>query len=473
MPALHGRLAEAARRIEAQDQAAGKHHRGVRQAISLIECTLKRRPTGEVAGELGLSARQFFRERQAAWTRAIRYLIAPEPSALNEPSFRDVRCNHAIRLFASGQRLEGAAILFEMLQDATGLEGVMLAALGAELHHADNDIGAARNLLARVRTSVLGTPFESSTLCRLTLMLVSELLGSETAGGPKLRLSADLVDSVFLERGARRWMLVLTMRLLIARYHRLAASYDRRGALRAAEAAVALGERIPTLPAREEFDLRLLMAHVDWSEHGFTARAEAALLGNYDTATASGWLPEVAQVGSLLAAMMAIAGKGGYEGYAETALSVAQMLQEDEAARFTCLNLAAAELDIGRPDRAATFLEYAVPTGAAGALAECDVEVALLAREIKAASRTTNVPAIALSDSRELDRAVTLDPLRAAYHSRVAAMELERRDDHRAATRLIAEAWEIAEHEGDWFSHRTIGRTYRQLMRRAPVRGKP
>ncbi|HEX3671568.1 MAG TPA: hypothetical protein VHT92_07695 [Candidatus Cybelea sp.] len=340
----------------------------------------------------------------------------------------------------------------------------MLAALGAELHLTANDSDAARSLLARARSS-LGDPApENNALCRLTLGLLSELLGCDLPDAPKIRLSADLVDAVFLERGVQWWMIRLATRLLISKYYRAVALYDRRDALRTARTAVALGERVPTLPEREEFDLRLLTAHVDWSEHGLTARAESALVGNYLSATANGWLPEVAQVASLLASMMIIAGKQGAENYTGTALALAGMLEEDETARFTYLNFAAAELDAGRPESAATYLAQAVPENARGLVAsECDAEYALLAREVKATARSHTQ--LAVGDRKGADRLATLDPLRSAYLSRVAAIELERRDDHRAATRLIAEAWEIAAHQGDWFSHRTIGRTYRKLTR--------
>jgi AraC-like DNA-binding protein len=460
---LHKRLSHAARSIEQEDQAAGKSSRGARQAACLIECTLKRRPAAEVARELGFSERQLFRERQSAWTRAVQYLVAADPSGPNEPSFDDAQCNHAARLFSSGERDRATTMLLRTLDGATGLESVMLASLASELHLAANDRFSAAALLARAQSFYVDSSAKESLLCRLTLTLLGELVESAEPKPPALRLNADVADAVVLESGVRWWMVRLATRLLMAKYNR-AVARDRGGALRgdglrAAEAAIALGERVPRLTEAEEFALRLLTAHVDWSQRGMTPRAETALIGNYLTATANGRLSEVAQIASLLASMMIIGGRAGSEAYAQTALAVAKALPEDETACFAALNLAVAELDAGRHEQAARLL-----TSAGSTHSEC----VLLAREIGAARGCANDARPPFVNAKALASSNAQTPLQAAYLSRVTAMELERRDDHRGATRLISAAWEIAAHDGDWLSHRTIGRTYRQLTRKPP-----
>jgi hypothetical protein len=461
---LQERLGHAARSIEQEDRTAGKSLRGVRQAACLIECTLKRRPTAEVARELGLSERQLFRERQSAWTRAVRYLVAADPSGPNQPSLIDAQCNHAARLFSNGQPDAAMAMLSSVLTCSTGLQSVMLASLASELHLAANDQTSAASLLKRARSFYADSSVRESTLCRLTLTLLGELVETGEPKFPALRLNTDLGDAIVLENGVRWWMIRLATRLLLAKYQQALAD-DRGGALRgdamrAAETAIALGERIPRLSEAEEFALRLLIAHVDWSRQGMTPRAETALIGNYLTATANGWLPEVAQVASLLASMMTIGGRTGGEAYAQTALAVAEALPEDDSARFAYLNLAVAELDAGRHDKAAGLISAAASPD--------DAECALLAREVRAATGSARGVRAPLLNAKARPSSASSTPLQAAYRSRVTAMELERGDDHRAATRLISEAWEIATHEGDWLSNRTIGRTYRQLTRKPP-----
>jgi hypothetical protein len=180
----------------------------------------------------------------------------------------------------------------------------------------------------------------------------------------------------------------------------------------------------------------------------------------------------VAHASSLLASMMIIAGKAGSEGYARTALSLAKTLPEGKTARFVYLNLAVAKLDASQPEDAATLLTEAAPVTGGSAVDDMDeseAEYALLAREIRATTRAHGI-LVPFGAHRKVDALTLMDPLRAAYCSRIEAIELERRDDHRAATRRIAEAWEIAIHHDDWMSRRTIGRTYRQLTRKAPPR---
>jgi hypothetical protein len=474
MSELQMRLADAARSIEKEDRASGNHRRGARQAIALVECTLKRRPAAEVASEIGLSTRQLFRERQAAWIRAVRYLTAAEPGGPPEPLFADVQCNYAAQLFASGQPEAGDVLLRQIMTEATGFEAFMLAALGAELHHHAGHRASAVGLLAVARSSYSAAALKASPICRLTMMLLDELLEMRMESSPKVRLNADMADLVVLDRGVRWWMVRLATRLLIEKYRRAVASYDRRGALRTAEAAVALGQRVPNLQGSEEFNLRLLTARVDWIERGWTPRAEVALIENYLTASANGWLSKAAHVASLLASMMTVARKTGAQSYARVALAAANTLPEGETARFVYLNLAVAELDAGRPEEAAVLLTNAtaatITKGSAfdTGIDESQAEYALLAREVRAATLSAHAAPVPFGIRRKIAALTLIDPLRAAYCSRVAAMELERRDDHRAATRLIAEAWEIAAHDGDWMSLRTIGRTYRHLTQRPP-----
>jgi hypothetical protein len=470
---LQMRLSDAAQSIEKTDRASGNHRRGVRQATALVECTLKGRSVSEVASEIGISTRQLFRERQAAWTRAVRYLIAAEPAEATEPLFADVQCNYAARLFSSGRPEAGDALLRHLMREATGFEGFMLASLGAELHHQAAHGASALDLLATARSLYGTAAVQSSALCRLTMMLLDELFEVRVESSQKIRLNADIADTAMLERGVRWWMLRLTTRLLIVKCQRAIASYDRRGALRAAKAAIALGQQVPNCQESEAFSLRLLTARVDWIERGWTPRAEAALTKNYLIASSNGWLSKVAHVSSLLASMMIIANKAGSEGYARMALAVANTLPEAEAARFVYLNLAVAKLDAGRPEDAAALLADAAPF-ARGTAFETDIdefeaEYALLAREVRATARFEHAASALSGNSGKLDTLTLMDPLRAAYRLRVAAIELERLDDHRAAKRLIAEAWEIAAYDGDWMSQRTIGRTYSQLLRRPPA----
>jgi hypothetical protein len=205
-------------------------------------------------------------------------------------------------------------------------------------------------------------------------------------------------------------------------------------------------------------------------ERGVTPRAEAALVENYLTASANGWISEVAHVSSLLASMMIIAGKNAGASYAQTALAVANTLCDEKTARFAHLNLAVAQLDAGRPDDAATVLADVRPPNEIAIDSDGDAsgtEFALLAREVRAVTRA---PAIAnpFTARKKIDALAATDPHRAAYCLRVAALELERHENRRGAARLIEEAWEIVARDGDWMSHRTIGRTYRQLTRRPP-----
>jgi hypothetical protein len=470
MPELQARLAAAAQSIEQEDRATGNHRRGTRQAATLLECTLKRRPMADVATELGLSARQLFRERQAAWTRAVHYLIAAEPVGPNEPSLLDVQCNYAMQLFLAGKRESGDALLGQLIREAANFEAFMLAALGAELHYQANDRTSALDFLAIARSLYTSAELERSALCRLTLTLLDELFETKADPLRKLRLNSDVVEPLVLERGVRWWMVRLAARLLITKYRLALAAHDRRGALRTAEAAIALGQRVPSLPAREAFNLRLLTARVDWMERGVTPRAEAALVENYLSASANGWISEVAHVSSLLASMMIIAGKNAGASYAQTALAVANTLCDEKTARFAHLNLAVAQLDAGRPDDAATVLADVRPPKEIAIDSDGDAsgtEFALLAREVRAVTRA---PAIAnpFTARKKIDALAATDPHRAAYCLRVAALELERHENRRGAARLIEEAWEIVARDGDWMSHRTIGRTYRQLTRRPP-----
>ena len=466
MADLRARLAAAARSIEEEDRASGNHRRGIRQATVLVECTLRRRALAEVAAELGLSTRQLFRERHAAWARALRHLVGTEPAGPSEASFVEALCNHAARLFAIGRPEAGTTVLGHMLAEATDLERFMLAALGAELHHQARPASAI-DFLAAARSSYFNPRVQASSLGRLTMMLLDELFETRPNRSRTIQLNADISD-IALEPGIRWWMVRLAARLLIAKYRQAAASYDRRSAIRAAEAAIALGERVPNLPVSEQFNLRLLTARVDWTVRGVTPRAQTALVGNYSTSLANGWLSEVAQVGSLLASMMIVARDDGNEDYARTALAVANTLPEGRTARFIRLNLVVALLDAGRLEDAAKLLPDAAPPSARNASAadtdESQIEYAILARETAPRTASAAFPV----DNRNVGALVTGDPIRAAYCSRVAAMELEQRDEHRAAVRRISEAWEITAHYGDWMSRRTIGRTYRELTRQAP-----
>jgi hypothetical protein len=403
----------------------------------------------------------------------VRYLIAAEPAEVTEPLFADVQCNYAAKLFSSGRSEAGDALLRHLIREATGFEGFMLASLGAELHHQTGHRASAVDLLATARSLYTASAVQSSSLCRLTMMLLDELFEVRGETSQKIRLNADIADTAILERGVRWWMLRLVTRLLIVKCQRAIATYDRRGALRTAEAAIALGQRVPNCQESEAFNLRLLIARVDWMERGWTPRAETALTENYLIASANGWLSKVAHVSSLLASMIIIAGKAGSDGYARMALAVANTLPEAEAARFVYLNLAVANLDAGRPEDAATLLAEAAPLARGTAfetgMDEFEAEYALLAREVRATARFEYTASTLLDNPGKLDALTLMDPLRAAYRLRVAAIELERLEDHRAATRLIAEAWEIAAHDGDWMSQRTIGRTYGQLFRRLPA----
>lgn len=453
MAELHARLAAAARSIEIEDRASGNGWRGARQAIALVECTLKRRAPEDVAAELGVSTRQLFRERLAAWTRALRYLAPPEPTGPSGAVFADVQCNQAAQLFYSGSRDAGDALLGRMVAAATGVEKFMLAALAAELHYATGQVSALA-MLAAARSFYAGPEVRSSPLCGLTMMLLDD------------KFDAELVRALALEPGTKWWMLRLTIRLLIAQYRRAVAAGDRRAALRIAEAAIDLGRRVPTLPELEQYNLRLLTARVDWMVRGWSPRAEAALIGNYQTASANGWLAEAVQCGGLLASMMVIAGKSGSEDYAQTVLAVADTLPDDKIARFTYLNFAVASLDIGRPDDAVKILTGMMPFPASTAddngMDVLQTEYNLLVREVRA-TRSSSAALLSLTGGRTTGETAALDPVQTAYTSRVAALELEHRHDHRAAVRQISEAWEIVAQAGDWMAHRTVGRTYRQL----------
>lgn len=466
---LQARLAGAARSIEDEDRASGNDRRGRRQASALVECTLKRRAPAEVAAELGLSTRQLFRERRAAWTRALRHLVAAEPPGPSDALFADALCNHAARLIAAGRHDAGNALLGRMLSRSTGVERFMLAALGAELHHQARPASAA-DFLAIARSSYSVPAVRANALCRLAMMLLDELFETRADRLRTIQVNADACDIV-VEPGIRWWMVRLATRLLIAKYRQAAASYDRHGAIRAAEAAIALGGRVPNLPENEQFNLRLLTARADWTVRGVTPRAETALIGNYLTASANGWLTEVAQVGSLLASMMIVARESGSEEYARTALAVADALSESRTARFVRLNLVVAILDAGRPEAAAKLLADAAPPAKKGAsvadMDESQIEYAILSREASASGPSARA-ALPGDDCGKLGALVAGDPIRAAYCGRVAALELAQRDEHRAAVRRISEAWEITAQHGDWLSRRTIGRTYRQITRRPP-----
>lgn len=455
MAELRARLAAAARSIEAEDRASGNHWRGVRQAAALIECTLKRRAPHEVAAEFGISARQLFRERQAAWTRAVRYLASVEPAGPSGAVFADVQCNQAAQLFYAGKREAGDALLRQMIAAATGVERFMLAALAAELHQTIGD-ASFLEMRATARSLYGDACVQGSALCRLTMMLL------------EARFDAQIADALGPEPGVKWWMIRVAIRLLIAQYRRAVATCDRRAALRIADAAIRLGRRVPTLPEIEQFNLRLLTARVDWMVRGWSPRAEAALIGNYQTASANGWLAEVVQCGGLLASMMIIAGKSGSEDYAQTVLAVAKTLPDGKTAGFTYLNFAVAELDAGRPDDAAALLAGVMPFPATSAdergMDELQAEYDLLAREVRVA-QSPSAASPPLS-GRRTNQAAAQDPVRAAYRSRVAALELEHRHDHREAVRQISEAWEIAAHAGDWMAHRTIGRTYHDFTAR-------
>lgn len=468
MADLRARLETAARSIEEEDRASGNDRRGARQATALVECTLKRRAPAEVAAELGVSTRQLFRERHAAWTRALRHLVAAEPAGSGEALFAEALCNHATRLFADGRSQAGTAILRHMLPLASGLERFMLAALGAELHHQKRS-ASAFDFLAAARSSYSTPAVLASRLGRLTMALLDDLFETRSDRQRMIQVEADVSDIV-MERGMRWWMVRLAARLLIAKYRQAAASYDRRSAIRAAEVAIALGERVPNAPVSELFNLRLLAARVDWTVRGVTPRAETALIENFLAASANGWLAEAAQVGSLLASMMIVARQNASEDYTRTALAVADTLPDGRTARFIRLNLVVATLDAGRPKEAAKLLRDAgVPNGknAAADMDESQIEYAILARE----TATRMLPGALPVDNRNIGALVAGDPIRAAYCARVVAMELDQRDEHRAAARRISEAWEITGHHGDWMSRRTVGRTYRQLTGQPPPHG--
>jgi hypothetical protein len=471
---LQARLADAARSIEAEDRASGKHWRGTRQAAVLLECTLKRRDPAEVAGELGISVRQLFRERRAAWTRALRYLITPASADIREGLVVDVRCNHIAQLFAIGRRDAGDTLLRDIIAKAMGLERFMLAAFGAELHRRANNAHSAADMLATARSSYAAAALQRNGLCRLTMTLLDEQFETRSKGVRKKLSYVEIISSIDSEPVVRSWMIRLTTRLLISRYLRAGAAYDRRGALQTAKLAIALSERASNLPETELFDMRLLTAREDWMVRGVTPRAEAALIANYLTASANGWLPEVAHTGSLLASMMIIAGKSGSDDYARTTLAVARTLPEGKTAQLAYLNLAVAKLDASQPEDAVKLVAAAAPrtksTTLDGPKEESQAEYALLAREVRLVVPQANISPGMSEDRTELGASDAGDPLRSAYGSRLAAMEFERRDEHRAAVRRISEAWEMALHCGDWMSHRTIGRTYRQIIGRSPAR---
>lgn len=468
---LQSRLADAARAIETQDRGSGNQRRGSRQATALLECTLKRRAAPEVALELGISSRQLFRERQAAWARAVRYLIAPEPPN-SGGMFADVQCNHAAGLFSSGDRTAGDALLRLMIEQTVGVERFMLAALVVELHLAENDRTSATDSFATVRASYAALESENGTLCKLTMALLEELLERRSPDRSRRAVNADTVEAIVLEPGVKWWMVRLLTRLLIARCRLAVAAFDRREILRTAEAAIALGQRVPRLHESERFDLGLLVARVDWMERGPTPRSEAALIENYLTASANGSIAEVAHVTSMLASMMIIAGRESGDDYAQMALALADTMPEHKTARFAYLNLVVAELDAGHADAAGTLLALApLPKRADAPGAASDPtsgEYALLAREIQAITRSTQSLAVPGSKWKASEPIENGDLVRRAYAWRVAALERERQGDRRDAIRLISEAWEIATHHGDWMAQRTIGRTYRHLTRRPP-----
>ncbi|HEX4013118.1 MAG TPA: hypothetical protein VHX17_04405 [Candidatus Cybelea sp.] len=467
MQELRARVAAAARAIEIEDRTSKRGWRGTRQAAALVECTLKRRAAADVASELGISVRQLFRERQTAWIRALRYLIVPEPLGPSDGSFADVECNRAVQLFFSGRSQAGGVLLSQMIAAAKGVERFMLAALAVELR---NGIGAATaDNVAYARSLYSAPSVQASPVCRLTMSLLDETYETQHERFRGTQLLADGADSLVLEPGVKWWMIRLAIRLLIAKFRRAVAAYDRPAALRTAQAAIALSQHVPALTELEQFDLRLLTARVDWMLLGPTPRMHAALTANFHVASANGRLSEVVHVGALLAGMTIVADRRGSKDYARTVLALANTLPEIRTAAFAYLNLVVAELDAGRHENAARLLAGGMPlaarTAGDAAMEELQTEYELLAREI----RTQSVSADGLSfPARSRPRGSTRDPLRAAYCARVAALELARNDDRRAAVRQISEAWEIAGQGGDWMARRTIGRTYRELTRRPP-----
>lgn len=466
---LHARLANAAVAIEREDRAAGNSRRGRRLAACLLECTLKRRPLPEVAASLGLSQRQLFRERQLAWTRAVGYLVASDASGPNEPSAYDALCNEAAQRFMAGDRNAVVGVL-ERLQRASSTEAGMFACLIAELYLTQGDYRRARAFLDRAHAYCAAIPPNGSTICTLNLQLLGELLGEcrPKPDLPQLRLGTEIADGITLERNVRWWMVRLATRLLIVRYRRALDEHNRSAAMKAAHTAIALGELVPRLPETEEFALRLLTAHVGWSSEGLTPSVETALLSNYQMAVANGWLGEVGQVASLLASMRMISGKGDAATYAETVLALAPMFEDEEAASFAYLNLAVAELDGGKFDRADKLLTSAKPDqpGFLDEDSDCLSEVDLLKSEVEAARGRAGSARLTIALRKDAMHAE--DPIRAAYSARVAALTSDRRGNPSAAKKLIDEAWELAAHHGDWLSRRTIGRTYRQLLNQAP-----
>ncbi len=353
-----------------------------------------------------------------------------------------------------------------MTAQATGVEKFMLAALAAELHqHVGSNPQA---LLASARSIFADSAIQCSALCRLTLTLLDDVFGTPNTYSPPIHVNTDIADAVVLEPGVKWWMIRLAIRLLIAKYRRATASYDRRGALQSAEVAINLGQHVPTLREEELFNLRLLTARVDWMVRGSTPRMEAALIGNYQTASANGALSEVVHIGSLLASMMIISGKGGSEDYAQTALALANTLPEGRTTCFAHLNLAVANLDVGRPDDAAQVLADVTPLTKKNVhdvdIDDLRAEYDLLAREVRVTG-SSSLATLPFENRGEIGASTGGDPLRGAYCARVLALELECRGEHREAVRQISKAWEIAACRGDWMAHRTIRRTYDRLTR--------
>jgi tetratricopeptide (TPR) repeat protein len=169
-----------------KDPHAGAQSRGARQRAIITRCDLRGDKHETVAQELGISRREFYRERRRAFERLgaalERELSAPLEPIRIRPSELELRLQYASSLHLVG-RFDAALAELEILgaQDRPGPERIRPLCYGVEIACDAGDTEAARHLLDEARTTLEGIGgVRAPALSRAHVAIASGILAWRT-----------------------------------------------------------------------------------------------------------------------------------------------------------------------------------------------------------------------------------------------------------------------------------------------------
>jgi tetratricopeptide (TPR) repeat protein len=352
---LRRRIAHAAATIQADDHAAGRSQRGVRQATCLLRCDLGSESIAALAAEFAISPRHLARERHEAWLRALS-LALPAAAPMEYASLSEMVANRALALFRDGRERDAAAMVREHVASVNS-ETALLALCNLAVMQCDfNKHRDALATLEEIRRRCVLDDRPRSECLNLALNLVNVLFAKSDAVPLSSAESRDAVSRVALQSATPPWVSRTILRLFFALFKKFLAAQDYRNIRAVVSAIEDLNAWCVELDSRDALAVHTINSISEWKHNGLNGKMETQTLRVLHIAIANGWTDVVAECASLLAsAYYHLGAVPKAREYRDVALSAASLTDDFDSVVLTYNNLAIAALDAGCVQAAAQF----------------------------------------------------------------------------------------------------------------------